>query len=452
FFLNLSSIMYAIVDIETTGGHAIANGITEIAIVLHNGKEQEGRFHTMINPQVTIPRYISALTGITNEMVYDAPLFEQVADKIFNLLQNRIFVAHNVNFDYSFIRHHLLQAGYDLTTRKLCTVRMARKVFPGFASYSLGNLCRELQITITNRHRAMGDTMATVQLFEMVLQNDTTGIVAGMLKGRNKEQYLPPHLPSPDIEQLPNTAGVYYFYNQKKKIVYVGKATNLQQRVKSHFSNNDSSKRKQEFLRNIHSVSCRECSSELAALILESTEIRRLWPQYNRSQKKYHQEYGLYTYEDRNGYLRLFIEKKKKHLAPVYTFNLLHEGQVLLRKMIEEFELNEALCFVNNAVPVTTMDVAVQYNQKVRKAIQSLQDQLPTFLVTDGEDETANYFLMERGRFVGMGQLPKEIVNDNLESIRTNLTIYPDNDYIRGLLYQFAEKFPEKKIKILSQN
>ena len=444
--------MYAIVDIETTGGHAMANGITEIAIVLHNGQEAEGRFHTLINPQVPIPRYISALTGITNEMVYDAPHFEQVAERIFNLLQNRIFVAHNVNFDYSFIKHHLQQAGYDLTARKLCTVRLARKVFPGFASYSLGNLCRELSITITNRHRAMGDTMATVQLFELVLKNDTAGVVAAMLKGRNKEQYLPPHLPAPEIEQLPNAAGVYYFYNQKKKIVYVGKAANLQQRVKSHFSNNDSSKRKQEFLRNIHAVSCRECSSELAALILESTEIRRLWPVYNRSQKKYHHEYGLYTYEDRNGYLRLFIEKKKKHLSPVYTFNLLHEGKVLLKKMIDEFELNEGLCFVTSGgqVDAITEDPG-HYNQKVNKAILSLQDQLPTFLLTDGEDEKANYFLMERGRFVGMGQLPKDIVNNDIESIKSSLTIYPDNDYIRGLLYQYAEKHPEKKIKILSQ-
>ena len=123
------------------------------------------------------------------------------------------------------------------------------------------------------------------------------------------------------------------------------------------------------------------CSSELAALILESVEIRRLWPQYNRSQKKYHHEYGLYTYEDQNGYLRLFIEKKKKHLAPVYTFNLLHEGQVLLKKMIDEFELNEALCFVNNAGARLFPDVAGAIQRKGKKAIQSLQDQLPTFLV-----------------------------------------------------------------------
>ncbi|MFT3934961.1 MAG: exonuclease domain-containing protein [Chitinophagaceae bacterium] len=443
--------MYAIIDIETTGGHATAHGITEVAIILHNGREIEGKFQTLINPRVSIPRHITALTGISNEMVYDAPVFEDVAEKLFNLLSTRIFVAHNVNFDYSFIRHHLQEAGYHLNTRKLCTVRMARKIIPGFTSYSLGNLCRDLNIGITNRHRAMGDALATVELFEILLQRDSSGVVAGMLKGRNKEQYLPMHLPAPEIEGLPRTPGVYYFYNQKKKIVYVGKAVDLQQRVKSHFSNNDGSKRKQEFLRNIHSVSYKICSSELAALILESTEIRRLWPQYNRSQKKYHHEYGLYTYEDRNGYLRLFIEKKKKHLAPVYTFNLLHEGQVMLKKMIAEFELNESLCFVTSQSVETHTDEAMGYNLKVKKAIAALQDQLPSFLLTDGETETPSYFLMEQGRFVGMGPLPKESIHQNIDAIKNQLPVYPDNDYIRGLLYQFAEKYPEKKIRILSQ-
>lgn len=446
--------MYAIVDIETTGGHATAHGITEIAIVLHNGDEVEGKFHTLINPGVPIPRHISVLTGITNEMVYDAPRFEQVASRIYHLLQQRIFVAHNVNFDYSFIKHHLNEAGYEWNAKKLCTVRMSRKVFPGFASYSLGNICRDLKITITGRHRAMGDTMATVQLFEMVLRNDNANIVAGMLKGRNKEQYLPPYLPAPDIEQLPHAPGVYYFYNQKKKIVYVGKASNLQQRVRSHFANNDGSKRKQEFLRNIHSVSYKTCSSELAALILESTEIRRLWPQYNRSQKKYHHQYGLYTYEDQNGYLRLFIEKKRKHLAPVYSFNLLHEGQVILKKMIDEFGLNEALCFVNKKQEIIQENSA-NYNEKVRKAIATLRRQLPTFLITDSESEqaeNAHYFLMERGCFIGMGELPKTLVAaENIETIKTTITSYPDNDYVRGLIYQFAEKYPGRKIEILSQ-
>ena len=442
--------MYAIVDIETTGGSATSSSITEVAIILHDGHKVEGKYHTLINPGVAIPRYITALTGITNEMLYTAPRMEEVAANLFNLLQGRIFVAHNVNFDYSFLKHHLKEHGHDLNTRKLCTVRLSRQVFPGFASYSLGNLCRELDVTITNRHRAMGDVLATVQIFEMVLEQDTKGTIAKMLKGKTKEQYLPPHLPVEQIEQLPDTPGVYYFHNQKQKIVYVGKATNLQQRVKSHFSNNDGGKRKQEFLRNIYAVTFKECSSELAALILESVEIRRLWPQYNRSQKKYHYEYGLYTYEDQQGYRRLFIERKKKHLTAVYTFNLLHEGQTLLKKIIAEYELNEGLCFVDKTGTCPVNEPAHTYNGKVDNAIRSLQQQLPSFVVTDTAGEPASYIVMEHGRFIGMGQPNSKIPLNDIETIKEHITIYPDNDYIRGLIYQFAEKYPERKIKIFS--
>src|SRR6476620_118940 len=145
--------MYAIVDIETTGGYAANNGITEGAIVLHNGKEIEGRYQTLINPFQKIPNYITSLTGINQSMVADAPGFHELAVNIHRLLQDRIFVAHNVNFDYSFLKHHLQSAGLDLNSRKLCTVRLSRQVFPGLKSYSLGNLCRHFEIPIEGRHR-----------------------------------------------------------------------------------------------------------------------------------------------------------------------------------------------------------------------------------------------------------------------------------------------------------
>jgi DNA polymerase III subunit epsilon len=442
--------MYAIVDIETTGGYAAANGITEIAVVLHNGVEAEGKFHTLINPGVPIPRYITSLTGISNEMVYTAPRFEQVAANIYQLLSNRIFVAHNVNFDYSFLKHHLQAVGYELNTKKLCTVRMSRKLFPGWPSYSLGNVCRQLQITIQNRHRAMGDVLATVEVFKKILQTDSEGLLGKMLKGKNKEQYLPPHLPAEQVDQLPNSAGVYYFHNKKGKIIYIGKATNLQQRVKSHFSNNDGGKRKQQFLLHIYSISYKTCTRELAALILESVEIRKWWPQYNRSQKKYHYEYGLYTFEDQRGYQRLFIERKRNQLPAVYTFNLLQEGQVLLKKLVKEFELHEGLCFMDRSGEAVVTETPKKYNQRVKKAIASLQENLPTFLVADMGNSGHNYILMEKGRFTGMGTLQQETGHFSLEQIKEQITLYPDNDYIRGLVYQFVEKYPDRKIEIFS--
>src|SRR5580704_17636735 len=283
--------MYAIVDIETTGGYAANNAITEVAIVLHDGKKEFKRYETLINPGMPIPRYVQALTGITDELVAGAPSFASVAAAIFDLLHDAVFVAHNVNFDYSFLRHHLKLCGFDLNCKKLCTVRLSRKIFPGLTSYSLGNLCRNLEIPIANRHRATGDVNATIELFTRIIDNDRNGALPEMIKGKNREQYLPPHLSADQLEQLPITPGVYYFHNEKGKVVYVGKAKNLRKRVSSHFSNNKPNRQKQEFLRNIYSVSFQECGTELMAFLMECVEIKRLWPQYNRSLKRFEQVY-----------------------------------------------------------------------------------------------------------------------------------------------------------------
>ncbi|HMH31387.1 MAG TPA: exonuclease domain-containing protein, partial [Puia sp.] len=257
--------LFAIVDIETTGGYAANNGITEIAIVLHDGKKEITRYETLVNPLVPIPRYIQSLTGITDEMTAEAPLFEEVAPTIHALLKEAVFVAHNVNFDYSFVKYQLEACGLELDSKKLCTIRLSRKVFPGMPSYSLGNLCRELGIEITGRHRAGGDTDATVRLFERILAMDSQGHIQVMLKGKNKEQYLPPNLPAEQVDQLPFVAGVYYFHDQKGKVIYVGKARNLLNRVRSHFSNNKPNQQKQEFLRTIHSISYQTSGTELIA-------------------------------------------------------------------------------------------------------------------------------------------------------------------------------------------
>ncbi|WP_315824144.1 3'-5' exonuclease [Paraflavitalea speifideaquila] len=199
--------MYAIVDIETTGGYAANNDITEVAIVLHDGEKVVNRFESLVRPERAIPYYIQVLTGITPQMVEEAPSFEELAPVIHGLLEGAIFIAHNVNFDYSFLKHHLSQAGYELTTQKLCTVRLSKKVFPGFKSYSLGRLCESLGILMENRHRAGGDADATVRLFEHLLQHDAITHIQQFIKKGAKEQSLPPHLPKEEVEKLPYTPG-----------------------------------------------------------------------------------------------------------------------------------------------------------------------------------------------------------------------------------------------------
>lgn len=432
-------MVYAIVDIETTGGFASGNGITEIAIVLHNGQSIEGVYQTLIYPGRPIPRYITALTGITDAMVADAPRFEAVADKIHRLLKDRIFVAHNVNFDYSFVSAGLEDCGYQLNLKKLCTVRLARKIFPGLPSYSLGNICRSLEISLENRHRAGGDALATACLFERLLKSDCNGALTGMIRGKNADQYLPPHLPREQVDALPGLPGVYYFENQKKEVVYVGKAINLAKRVKSHFSNNDGNKRKQDLLRQVYHIRFRVCSSELMSLILESQEIRKIWPVFNRSQKKFHPKYGLYTFTDNKGFLQLVIDTRKKHLPAIYTFNALHEGQAYCRKLKENLGMDKVTDGnVSSPLPPQL------YNEKLNQAISSFQRDLPSFVLMENEqvlEEGRSAYVMEKGIFYGMGCIKEPgKLPETLEEWKQLVNPCADNDYIRGLLYQYAEK------------
>jgi DNA polymerase III subunit epsilon len=440
--------LYAIVDIETTGGHASANGITEIAIHVHDGTKVVQHFTTLINPQKNIPSFITALTGINNAMVASAPTFENVAAQIFEILNDKIFVAHNVNFDYSFVHHQLKNCGYNLTAQKLCTVRLARKALPGYASYSLGKICRSLNIVIDDRHRADGDAAATVKLFDKILESNGMEHIDKMLKRTSSEQWLPMHLDKKIINALPTNAGVYYFVDAKGKIIYVGKAINIKKRVTSHFTHNDAGNRRQDFLRLVCDIKHTVCANELHALILESIEIKRLWPKYNASQKQPTQKYGLYSFEDGRGYTRLLIDKKKKNFPAAYIFNLMHEGQVLLRNMIEEFELSEKLCFVDKT-NLTEDDLAFLdepkiYNNKVKNALHQLKENLPTFALVEKMNKENIYLLIENGCFWGMGTAVKK--PKTVEDLKEMIEPFADNDFIRNSIYDYAERNPEKKV------
>ncbi len=444
--------MYAIVDIETTGGYAASHGITEIAIYVHDGTKLLEQYSTLINPQQRIPLHITALTGISNAMVAAAPCFEEVAERIYELLNDKIFIAHSVNFDFSFVKHQLKQAGYELQVKKLCTVRLSRKAFPGMPSYSLGNLCRHLGISIKNRHRAAGDAAATVLLFEKILANNGGMHIDAMLKRNSAEQWLPTFLEKNIIENLPPCPGVYYFYNAKGKIIYVGKAINIKKRVSGHFTHNDAGKKRQGFLRFVVNITYQECVSELHALVLESTEIRRLWPKYNHSQKQPLQKFALYSFEDNRGYTRLAIDKKKKNLPALYTFNQLHEGLAMLRKMAEEFDLHHKLCHLDktalNEKDAEFLEEPLLYNAKVKTALQALEEKLPSFAIVDkapGKKQKL-CMLIDKGNFWGMGYISGIPKNAGKEKLKELLQPYHDNDFIRNNIYNYAEAYPGKKI------
>jgi len=448
--------VYAIVDIETTGGHASANGITEISIRIFDGEKLIENFETLVNPGQPIPRYIQAFTGINDAMVADAPSFDEVAPRVHSLLADRIFVAHNVNFDYSFVKSQLNHCGFELSGKKLCTVRLSRKIFPGLQSYSLGKLCHSLGIEIRRHHRAGSDTEATLKLFELLLQNDREQHIHKSLLRNSKEQVLPPNVPKEHFEQLPYTPGVYYFHNEKGKVIYVGKATNIRYRVNSHFSNNSVSRQKQNFLRHTHAISYTSCATELMASILESTEIKKLWPEFNYSQKRPELVYGIYDFEDQKGYIRLAIEKNRKQLLPLYSFHYLVDGHTILRKLMRDFQLCPRLCFMQTdegsceGIKEATClgacegrETTSSYNLRVQQAIDSLQKQ-PSFAIIEKglKTDERSCVLVWNGRFYGMGYLPTEVQVTEAGQLKDHLTPYPENSFIRNLINGYAARYP----------
>ncbi|MBT9484707.1 exonuclease domain-containing protein [Sediminibacterium sp.] len=440
---------FAVVDIETTGGFPSQHGITEIAIVLHNGSEVEGVYETLVNPHQPIPPFVIGMTGITNAMVEAAPSFHEVAPQIYNLLKNRVFVAHNVNFDFSFVKHHLKEAGFDLQTPKLCTIRLSRKVFPGFPKYGLGHLCRQLNIEIENRHRAGGDAKATAKVLDLVLQNNGERLVKEMLQKENKEQLMPPNLPGHFIQSLPDHPGVYYFHNKLGKVIYVGKAKNIKKRVVSHFTGLDLSKKRQDFLREIYEISYTECPTEFIAILFESIEIKRLWPAFNKSQKKFEQLWAIYQFEDNRGYLRLAIDKKHKNAQPVQAFSLLADAHRELWKLVREFELHPALCFLDKTIPNEWPDPII-HNEQVKKALNYIAAEKASYIIK--ESNTA--ILIEKGKFIGMGpidhlEMAEPSAPAYIAAIKEAVIPYAENEVIKSMLRKYLERYPHRVVRIM---
>lgn len=336
--------MYAIIDIETTGGSPKFEKITEIAVIIHDGSNITEKFTTLVNPEKSIPYHITSLTGISNEMVADAPKFYEIARKIVELTDGKTFVAHNANFDYRFIKEEFSRLGYDYKKNTLCTVKLSRKIIPGKKSYSLGNLCEELGISINGRHRAMGDALATAKLFDILLSVEGNSKSNLFQPQSISKQSVHPDFDLDSIAKLPGKTGVYYFLNEKGDIIYVGKSNDIQTRVISHFSNNQTQKAINMKSQIVH-VDYEVTGSELVALLLESEEIKKHKPRFNHAQRRTPTHCGIYGHTDENGYMRLTIENNAVSVSdPLTSFNSQAEARELLVFLTERYGLCQKLC------------------------------------------------------------------------------------------------------------
>jgi len=454
--------MFAILDIETTGGSPKTEKITEIAIFFHDGEKVVDEWSSLLNPEKNIPYFITGLTGITNEMVADAPKFYELAKELVERTENHTIVGHNVNFDYSFIKSEFKRLGFAYDRKTLCTVKLSRKIFPGHKSYSLGKICKDLGITIMDRHRAAGDALATVKLFEMLRdnQNGENGLeLISEPVGRYKN--LNENLTVNDIESLPEACGTYYFLDDKQQLLYIGKSKNIRHRVLSHLGN-ASSKRALAMKQRIHSISYELTGSELIALLKESREIKDQKPMYNRAQKRTSFYWGLYTGKDEYGYITFALRKiSEMPEDPVTCFNNKKEAREALTRMVEKNWLCQKLsglyqtdgaCFHHsirqcNGACVQGEAVSV-YNKRAEALMDNLKlDRGNVLIIDQGRDpDERSLVRIEKGMYMGYGYLS---VNDSYLGIEQMLDcINPalDNRDIRQILKNWLKNNKVEKM------
>ncbi|MEE4178693.1 MAG: exonuclease domain-containing protein [Bacteroides sp.] len=453
--------MYAIIDIETTGGNPYRDKITEIAVFIHDGKQVVREYNTLINPERRIPPFITRMTGITDEMVARAPRFFEIAKEIVQLTQNTVFVAHNASFDYNFVRNEFKTLGYDFNRNHVCTVKLSRKLLPGKTSYSLGRLCQELGISINNRHRAAGDALATVKLFERLLKEHPEGFLNGFPGPFSPRQAMNPSLSEEHLEALPPRTGVYYFFNEKDEIIYIGKSKSIRQRVMSHFSSLKSQKAL-KMAGQVMRVDYEETGSELAALLLESEEIKRHQPLFNRRQRRNFFNYGLYSFTDPEGYLNLKVEKTSSSQTPHTSFANKEMGRDFLFKLVEKYNLCQNLsglfptsgaCFQYAVKQCRGACLGIEppqsYNQRVREALENASMPSQNMIIVDkGRRHGEKYLIMiEGGRFSAAGYaVPEEVqamTPANLEMILQPAT---DNRDARLIISGFVRNKRVEKL------
>jgi len=455
--------MYSIIDVETTGGNAWTDRITEIAVFVHDGKQIVRQFNSLVNPERPIPPFVVKLTGITDEMVGTAPFFHEIARDIEEITEGTIFVGHNVQFDYSFVKQEFKNAGLSFNKKTLCTCKLSRKLIPGHPSYSLGKLCQQLGIELNNRHRATGDAEATVRLFERILHADLDGSIE-MALNPVKHAHMPDCLDTERIYEIPERPGIYYFHDRKGEIIYIGKSKNIRKRILSHFKAKKSSSKNARIRSELHEVTYHVTGTELIALLMESEEIKKHLPKYNRSGKIRKFDIGIFDRTDEHGYLQLFAANiSKQNSKPLASFRKMeHALHVIHQKVVQHqlctklsgIEKGNGPCF-NHQVKKCKgacihLEAPESYNKRVETAISTLHFEHPHFLIIDkGRNHLEQSVVkVENGQYSGYGYFDPSVIGNNLADIREAAGKHTDNPETHHIIH--AHLRSEKNIRLVT--
>ena len=450
--------MYAILDIETTGGQFNEEGITEIAIYKFDGHEVVDQFISLVNPEKPIQPFVVKLTGINNAMLRSAPKFFEVAKRIIEMTEGCILVAHNSSFDYRILRTEFSRLGYDFEKETLCTVELSKKLIPDQLSYSLGKLVRALGIPVTDRHRASGDAMATVKLFKMLLAKDVEKeILKSLIKTEVKSGLSPKLLDI--VEHLPSKTGIYYIHNEKGDLIYIGKSKNIKKRVNQHFSG--TSRKCLKIQLEVYAVTFEETGSELIGLLKESEEIKINKPRYNRAQTKSIFQWALYAEKDAKGYLNLKLSKADGRKKEITAFASLQEGKNALFRITSDFKLCQKYtglyiakdeCFqykIKECDGACIGKISPEvYNERVKEFIHKNKFENDNMVIIDrGRSlQERSAVLIENGIYKGYCFYDLNYQINNIEILKNIIIPMQNNRDTRNIIHGYLRKNKVMKI------
>ena len=451
--------MYAIVDIETTGGKYNEEGITEIAIHKYDGHQVVDTFISLINPEREIQPFVVNLTGINKNMLRNAPKFYEVAKRIVEITSDCIIVAHNANFDYRILKTEFRRLSFEYDRQTLCTVELSKKLIPDLPSYSLGKLCRSLGIPMTDRHRANGDAIATVKLFQLLLAKDSSKTIIKEAVLKEPKKQLEPKLLT-ILENLPSSTGVYYMHKANGEIIYIGKSKNIKKRINQHFTGTSHKAKKIQL--QVNSVSYENTGSELAALLKESEEIKHNKPIFNRALRRTLFTHALYSFTDEKGYTNLKIDIADGRKKPITTFSNRQSAKSFLFRMTEEYQLCQKLtglyatqksCF-NYTIKMCNGACILEetkdtYNERAQQLISKNSFEKQSFVIIDKGRTIDEHcaILIEDGIFKGFAFYNLNFQVNKIDILRSLITPMQNNRDVQHIIKNYIRK--NKKLKII---
>jgi len=455
----------AFVDTETTGLSVTRDRIIEIGIVRVENNKVVKKYQTLINPEFIFPDIITSITGITPKKLENAPTFRQVKDDILEVLDGCVFVAHNVRFDYAFLKNEFKREEKTFSSKHFCTAKLSRSLFPKERHHNLDSIIERFDIRCKNRHRAYDDAYVLWEFYRKIQSSVSEELLDTYIQKALKKATSPLNLAEGSIENLPELPGVYIFYGDTGAPLYVGKSVNIKERVMSHFSSDYTAAKEMHITQQIKSIETFVTSGELGALLKEAATIKKLQPLYNRKLRVSRKMVLLKKKIDEDGYMHIYLEGAVT-IDPFATEEILgvfrskRQAKDFLIQKCKEHELCEKLLGLENGKGAcfgyrldTCHGACVKEENPLKYNIRCLEaftgnsikkwpfNSAIAILERDELEKTAEYFVIDK--WCLLGSFTK---NDDSSIQEENYTYAFDLDTYKILLSFLSKKDNWKQI------